>query len=119
MNNMTRGTRFYYTGDMANADGEGSISRVIDSPKWGLSYDLTFDDGRLFRSVSPLAFEPGSGRRFWPLDEWQANRAKRIAEMQARMSQKYVAHYKNQGKKERTSPFPNRKRVTEITKDHG
>jgi len=87
MNNMTRGTRFYYTGDMANADGEGSISRVIDSPKWGLSYDLTFDDGRLFRSVSPLAFKPGSGRRFWPLDEWRANRAKRIAEMQARMSQ--------------------------------
>ena len=82
--NMTRGTRFYYTGDMANIDGEGSISRVINSPKWGMSYDLVFDDGRLFRGVSPLSFEPGPGRRFWPLTEWKAHRAERLAEAQAR-----------------------------------
>ena len=70
-NNMPTGTRFYYTGDMANIEGEGSISRVINSPRWGISYDLVFDDGRLSRGVLPLSFEPGSGRRFWPLDEWE------------------------------------------------
>jgi len=83
-NNMPTGTRFYYTGDMANIEGEGSISRVINSPRWGISYDLVFDDGRLSRGVLPLSFEPGSGRRFWPLDEWEAHRAARLEESQAR-----------------------------------
>jgi len=85
--NMTIGTKFYYTGDMANSDGEGSISKVRNPPKWGLSYDLTFDDGRSFRGVSPLSFEPGPGRRFWPLAEWEARRAERIRDMQARYRQ--------------------------------
>ena len=81
---MEQGTRVYYTGDSANHPSEGAISRVIRDPKWGLSYDIVFDDGRLFRSVNPLAFNDGVGRRFYPLAEWMALRAERLKKAQAR-----------------------------------
>ena len=80
---MNKGTRVYYTGDAANHESEGTVSRIINDPKWGLSYDIVFDDGRLFRGVNPLAFNEGAGRRFYPLDEWMALRQARIERMQA------------------------------------
>jgi len=81
---MTAGTRIYYTGDMANLESEGTIYNVVDSLRWGLSYDLHLDDGRIFRGVFPTSFTPGPGRRFWPLAEWEERRAERIKEMQVR-----------------------------------
>lgn len=82
--NMPKGTRVYYTGDMANIEAEGTICRVNPAGTWGMSYDIVFDDGRLFRGVNPLSFEAGPGRRFWPLDEWMEHRQQRIEAMQQR-----------------------------------
>ena len=81
---MERGTRIYYTGDMANIEDFGTISRVVHSPRWGTSYDIVLDDGRLLRGISPMNFAPSPGRRFWPLNEWEARRTERIADMQKR-----------------------------------
>jgi hypothetical protein len=54
---LTKGTRIFYGGDMANDDGIGTITRAyID--KWGSYIDIKFDDGRLFPGVSVNSFSP-------------------------------------------------------------
>ena len=67
---LTLGQRIYYTGDMANAESAGVVTAIS-----GTAYTLDLDDGRVFRGISPLAFEPGPGRRFWLLEEWLEHRA--------------------------------------------
>jgi hypothetical protein len=79
MTTLSAGDRFYYTGDMANQEGEGTIEAVSVN-EWGVNYRLAFDDARGLSSVTPAAFVAGPGRRFWPLWEWQEDRARRIAE---------------------------------------
>ena len=75
--------RFYYTGDMANEEGEGTIAAVINN-EWGTSYRCVFNDpGRTPFVVTPAAFAPGPGRRFWPLWEWKEDRAAKIAAFRA------------------------------------
>lgn len=67
------GVRIYYTGDMANSEGNGTIQREREAtPYSDKSVDIKLDDGRLFRGISPLGFESGAGRRFWILKEWEA-----------------------------------------------
>ena len=75
---FNNGTRVYYTGDMANIEAEGTICKVYNDPRWGISYDIVFDDGRLFRKVSPLSFQEGPGRRFYLLTEWIEKRESKI-----------------------------------------
>lgn len=76
--------KIYYTGDMANADGFGEIAAVRPAGKYGPeSYDVKLEDGREFRGVYPSMFDAGPGRRFWPRDEWHADRQKKIEQMQA------------------------------------
>ena len=83
---MDLGQRIYYTGDMANAEDFGTIIAVREPNKYApLSYDIRLDDGRLFKGVWDLSFQPSPGRRFWPLDEWEADRQKRIEAMKADM----------------------------------
>ena len=77
MTQPQQGDRFYYTGDMANQEGQGTIEAVIVNES-GVNYRLAFDDKRGLSSVTPASFEPGSGRRFWPLDEWIEDRGRRI-----------------------------------------
>jgi hypothetical protein len=81
---LIEGTRIYYTGDMANADGLGTITKV-HAPEtkygYGESVDIRFDDGRESRKVWKSMFEPGPGRRFWSVAEWDAKRALDIEEM--------------------------------------
>jgi len=76
---LKMGERIYYTGDMANPSDFGTIAEIIRPERWGMSYHLNLDDGRSF-TIGPEMFHPGPGRRFWPLDEWEADRRRRIAE---------------------------------------
>jgi hypothetical protein len=78
---LVKGQQIYYTGDMANLPGFGVVAAVRTSTRFGPeSYDLSFEDGRRFLGVYGLMFDCGPGRRFWPLDEWKAERQKQIAE---------------------------------------
>jgi len=80
---LAPGDRFYYTGDMANEEGEGTIAAVINN-EWGTNYRCVFDDpARTPFVVTPAAFVPGPGRRFWPLREWEEDRAAKIAAFRA------------------------------------
>ena len=80
---LAPGDRFYYTGDMANEEGEGTIAAVINN-EWGTNYRCVFDDpDRAPFIVTPAAFAPGPGRRFWPLWEWEEDRAAKIAAFRA------------------------------------
>ena len=82
--NLTIGTAVYYTGDMANASAYGTVVAIRAGNRWGnLSYDVEFEDGRSSKGISPLAFEPGPGRRFWLLSEWTQDRNAKIAAMKA------------------------------------
>ncbi len=82
---MKVGTRIYYTGDVENNEDEGTIVKV-NPPfmHWGETCDIRLDDGRIFRTVFPLAFDASPGRRFWPLDEWLANLATKVLASQRR-----------------------------------
>lgn len=69
---LTAGTRIYYTGDMANLSGEGVVSKVI-ADRSGAFYDITLDDGRVFRFVMHVAFAARPGCR------WQVRAGKAVA----------------------------------------
>lgn len=57
------GARVRYTGDMANASGNGAVVEVIPN-KWGTSYELALEDGRKF-NVEATSFDSGIGCRFF------------------------------------------------------
>jgi hypothetical protein len=82
---LQAGVRIYYTGDMANSDGYGTIvrQRPID-PRWQYKQvDLAMDDGRDILGINLSGFQPAPGRRFWLAADWLAARQKRIDQMKA------------------------------------
>jgi hypothetical protein len=80
---LTAGTRIHYTGDMANDPGDGSVTAVTDG-RHGVFYDITLDDGRIFRMTPHVSCVfNGPGRRFWIMSEYQAKRAAEIAKYTA------------------------------------
>jgi len=90
---LTVGQRIYYTGDMANIEDEGRIVRMRPADRLAPeSYDVKLNDGRIFRGVYHLSFDPGPGRRFWPLDEWEAQRKARLASSILAMQRVINAH---------------------------
>ena len=42
---IKKGTEIYYTGDMANKQGFGTITNIKTS-RWGTYYYMSYDDGR-------------------------------------------------------------------------
>ena len=83
---LTLGQRIYYTGDMANEESAGTVIAINPPSSYKASNgrtiplfcetcDIELDDGRVIKMLLHLAFEPGSGRRFWPLEEWLEQRA--------------------------------------------
>ncbi len=94
MQKLEIGTRIYYTGDRANIEGEGAITVIHPHDKWGPeSYNIALDDGRNLLGIYPSNFS-GPGKRFWLLDDWEADRQRRITEMQADML-KIIERQKN------------------------
>ncbi len=53
---LTKGTRVFYHGDMANEAGHATITEIIKG-KFGTQYLLHFDDGREF-CICPSSFSP-------------------------------------------------------------
>ena len=89
--NLPVGTEFYYTGDMANADGYGIIVKVRERTRFApVSYDTKLEDGREQKGIYFQMFQPSVGRRFWLKTEHDAERAKRIAEMQLRLANAHL-----------------------------
>jgi ribosomal protein L37AE/L43A len=63
------GSRVYYTGDVANQDGEGWVgSHMEANPFGGASLNIELDDGRVFAGVFPANLrwphEDNRGQRF-------------------------------------------------------
>ncbi len=89
----TLGMRIYYTGDMANQSGQGTIVAHNPPDKFARAgtFDVDMDDGRKWRGLFPSAFDASPGRRFWPLDEWLEDRRARLAEMAARLKAQGLA----------------------------
>ncbi len=83
------GDRIYYSGDMANSDGFGTVTRTHSNATWGDSVDVAFDDGRESRGLHIVQFSPtysGNGStRFVTEAAYQDWRQARIAEMQQAM----------------------------------
>ena len=51
--NLTMGTEIYYTGDMANADGYGTITKVREPTRFApVSYDIAMADAREMRGMT-------------------------------------------------------------------
>lgn len=80
------GTKVFYTGDMANSEDLGVIVKEREATLYGpVAVDIRLDDGREIKGIGKHMFDPGIGRRFWPLDEWMAERKVKIQAMQDRM----------------------------------
>jgi hypothetical protein len=60
---MEIGERIFYTGDIANPEGWGTISDIKDD-EWGIRYTVTLKDGRVLRELYPAMFEKSVGQRF-------------------------------------------------------
>lgn len=85
MANLSVGTRVHYTGDMANMPAVGTITEVY-SDRWGNHIRIVWDeeDGEQKPEsvVSPANFGKTLSHRFWTMDDWQADRNAKIAQMQ-------------------------------------
>lgn len=74
------GDRIHYTGDQANSEKDGIIiARKAATNYTPFGYDIAMNDGHTMWCISPLEFEPGRGRRFWLLSEWQEDRKSKMA----------------------------------------
>lgn len=86
-NQLKTGERIYYTGDMANHSGLGTITKRWHDTKWNYRLvNIAMDDGREINGIHDLSFQPGPGRRFWLAEDYEAMRQQRIAEMTKHMS---------------------------------
>lgn len=85
--NLQVGERVYYTGDMANVDGCGSITEVHGPDRfYARWYTVKLDDGRESRGIMPSNFGHPSknrGERFQVLAERTAWREEQIANLRA------------------------------------
>jgi len=79
---LTIGTGIYYTGDMANMEGTGRITKLY-SDRWGAWMTIKLEDGRTFQSISPSSFS-GPGGRFITVAKWRADREEKINAMMGR-----------------------------------
>ena len=78
---MKKGDRIYYTGDMANGSSEGTITACNPATAYiPESVDIEYDEPRFggdtmkSRKVLLQNFSKGPGRRFYLLEEWNAER---------------------------------------------
>lgn len=76
------GQQVYYTGDMANNEAWCVITERVENPQWGLHYNMVDEDDSAheFRGIKPMNFE-GPGRRFQIKEEYDAERATKMAQM--------------------------------------
>jgi len=81
---LNLGQRIYYLGDMANEESAGTVVAVRPAGQWrGESYDLDLDDGRTLRGIGATNFGASLNYRFWTLEDWLADRQRKIDSMAA------------------------------------
>jgi len=91
---MITGDKIYYTGDMANEPGILIITSIYKD-KWGEWVDMKHipekgeEERPDIKSLPISHFEPGIGRRFWLLDEWNAKRKAEIEQILKQYGLKY------------------------------
>ena len=85
------GTEIYYTGDYANPDGRGTVTAYKPPDRFSAAYEVTLEDGRIFKGLYPCTFDPGPGRRFIPRDEYETDRTTKL-EAFMRLYTKGVSH---------------------------
>ena len=81
---LTKGTRIYYGGDMANDDGTGTIIETYVD-RWGSFVNIAMDDGREINDIRPGAFSEEykghGGTRFVTLEAYNAFRRAQFERM--------------------------------------
>jgi len=84
-----KGMRIYWTGDMANDEGFGTIEVVYEN-RWGKFVDIAFDDGRFTQGISQHMFSPEylghGGTRWVTADAYKAWRREKMAQLTASLS---------------------------------
>ena len=78
---LQKGERIYYTGDMANNEGTGTIIRRYQD-RWGDHIDIQMDDGREINQLPICAFSKEykghCGTRFVTLEAYNVFRRNRL-----------------------------------------
>ncbi len=105
---MKKGDRVYYTGDMANWATEGTITACVPAGKYNPeSVNIAWDQKRFeddYRRESLMVpiimFSPGSGRRFYLLEEWEAERKVHLEAMRKRMKAMFPEPKESEGENE-------------------
>jgi hypothetical protein len=77
------GTKIYYTGDQANLPAFGEITKVYTDEYNSL--EVTLEDGRVWKKLGAIHFQPSIGRRFMTLEEYKAERKARLEILEKRM----------------------------------
>lgn len=91
-NQLTEGTRIYYTGDMANASSYGVITKQWYDAKWKYYHvNVMLDDGRELLGLTLSGFQPSPGRRFWLESDYKAERKRMFEQMQANLAARQAA----------------------------
>ena len=87
------GTEIYYTGDMANHPGKGTVKAHHKNAGWSEVMDIeikgewdtfteSYTEDREFKGLGMAHFAPGPGRRFWTLKEWKEDQGAKLDAMQ-------------------------------------
>jgi len=73
------GTRIYYTGDQANIEDYGTVTKFNDPTKYSpQTVDIKLDDGRVFKMIYLSAFTNGPGQRFYLATDWDRIKKDRL-----------------------------------------
>ena len=80
---IEKGTKIYYTGDMANQEGWFIVERIEPSEWYGETANLREEEGekRVIKALTVLLFDKGSGQRFKPMPQWRKERADSLRKM--------------------------------------
>lgn len=73
------GTKIYYTGDMANIEDFGIITKFHEPTKYAPQrMDIELNDGRVFPQIYCSNLQLGPGRRFWLADDWKKDQKEKM-----------------------------------------
>ena len=85
------GTEIYYGGDIANQPGFGKIVRLQQSPRFGATYDIEFEDGRELPGIPTILvgdkYTGHDGTRLVTQAAYEAWRAERAETWQEKVEE--------------------------------
>lgn len=77
---LSIGTRIYYTGDMANHEAFGTITKIEPCKfyQWSITIEYDKEDDKANSVLSPMNFSQGPGRRFMTEEQLNSERQAKI-----------------------------------------